>query len=157
MINVMQKAWEIAKDGQKKFGGKVKEYFSQALRMAWVIYKKGAAEMVELQGTEKQVAWANDIRKDVKEMFSILKVKFMSEKAKKMEKESYRTKREVEFALYEETILNNTSAKFFIENFGYLNGKELGEAIAITAKETAVANNIVPVAAQVMYSSSSNL
>lgn len=60
-MNVMKRAWEIAKEGQKKFGGKVKEYFAQALRMAWIIVKKGM-ELVELQGSEKQVKWANDIR-----------------------------------------------------------------------------------------------
>lgn len=36
----MSKAWEIARQGQKKFGGQIKEYFSQALRMAWGIVKK---------------------------------------------------------------------------------------------------------------------
>ena|SRR5690625_2261788 len=41
MRNVMKKAWEIAKEGQKKFGGKVKEYFAEALRMAWALVKKG--------------------------------------------------------------------------------------------------------------------
>ena len=35
MKNVMTRAWEIAKQGQKKFGGKVKEYFSSALKLAW--------------------------------------------------------------------------------------------------------------------------
>ncbi|PFW65271.1 hypothetical protein [Bacillus sp. AFS075034] len=38
-MNVMRKAWEIARKGQKQFGGKVKEYFSQALKMAWEIVK----------------------------------------------------------------------------------------------------------------------
>ena len=35
MKNVMIRAWEIAKDGVAKFGGKVKEYFAEALKMAW--------------------------------------------------------------------------------------------------------------------------
>jgi hypothetical protein len=34
-MNVMKRAWEIAKEGQTKFGGKVKEYFAEALKMAW--------------------------------------------------------------------------------------------------------------------------
>lgn len=40
----MVKAWEIARNAVKKFGGKVKEYFAQALKMAWSIVKapKGA-------------------------------------------------------------------------------------------------------------------
>lgn len=40
MKNVMTKAWEIAREGQKEFGGKVKEYFAEALKMAWKIIKK---------------------------------------------------------------------------------------------------------------------
>jgi len=35
MKNVMVKAWEIAKQGQVKFGGNVKQYFAVALKMAW--------------------------------------------------------------------------------------------------------------------------
>ncbi|NGP58131.1 hypothetical protein FLT15_10445 [Paenibacillus thiaminolyticus] len=42
--NVMTKAWEIAKEGVKKFGGSVKEYFAAALRMAWA-EKKGAKKV----------------------------------------------------------------------------------------------------------------
>jgi hypothetical protein len=45
MKNVMTKAWEIAYKGQKQFGGKVKEYFAEALRMAWEIIKKGASKL----------------------------------------------------------------------------------------------------------------
>lgn len=39
MKNVMTRAWEIAREGAKKFGGKVKEYFQQALVMAWKEFK----------------------------------------------------------------------------------------------------------------------
>jgi len=39
MRNVMIRAWEIAKEGQKKFGGKVSEYLSEAMKMAWAIEK----------------------------------------------------------------------------------------------------------------------
>lgn len=31
----MVRAWEIAKEGQMKFGGKVKEFFAAALKIAW--------------------------------------------------------------------------------------------------------------------------
>ena len=48
MKNVMTRAWEIAREGVKKFGGKVKEYFAQALVMAWAEIKKGV-EKVELE------------------------------------------------------------------------------------------------------------
>ena len=33
---VMTRAWEIAREAVDNFGGKVKEYFSEALKMAWV-------------------------------------------------------------------------------------------------------------------------
>ena len=39
----MVRAWEIARDAVKKFGGKVKEFFSMALTMAWEEVKEGAA------------------------------------------------------------------------------------------------------------------
>lgn len=32
---IMVSAWNIARQGQKEFGGKVSEYFAQALKMAW--------------------------------------------------------------------------------------------------------------------------
>lgn len=37
---VMIRAWEIARAGQKQFGGKVSEYFSEALKMSWKIEKQ---------------------------------------------------------------------------------------------------------------------
>ncbi|MGC4375943.1 hypothetical protein WD019_03225 [Fictibacillus sp. Mic-4] len=39
-MNVMKRAWEIARKGVERFGGKVKEYFAEALRMAWAEVKK---------------------------------------------------------------------------------------------------------------------
>lgn len=35
----MKKAWEIAKQGVAKFGGKVSEYISEALKIAWATLK----------------------------------------------------------------------------------------------------------------------
>lgn len=32
---IMNNAWAIAREGQKAFGGKVREYFNEALKMAW--------------------------------------------------------------------------------------------------------------------------
>lgn len=31
----MRRAWQIAKDAAAKFGGKAKEYLSEAMKMAW--------------------------------------------------------------------------------------------------------------------------
>lgn len=58
MQNVMKKAWEIAREGQIKFGGKVKEYFSAALRMAWSIVNR----MEKMRDVVKNVSvreWSN--------------------------------------------------------------------------------------------------
>lgn len=44
MKNVMVRAWEIAKAAVVKFGGKVKEYFAQALAQAWREVKKTVSE-----------------------------------------------------------------------------------------------------------------
>lgn len=46
---VMKRAWEITKEAVKKFGGKVKEYFAQALKMAWAEIKKGAKKMEKIK------------------------------------------------------------------------------------------------------------
>ena len=37
----MKRAWKIARQGQKNFGGSVKMYFSEALKQAWKEYKQG--------------------------------------------------------------------------------------------------------------------
>ena len=49
---VMQKAWEIAREGVEKFGGKVKEYFAKALKIAWAIVKKEENQMDKVNGYE---------------------------------------------------------------------------------------------------------
>lgn len=45
-MNVMKRAWEIAKAGQQKFGGKVKEYFAESLKLAWAEVKKGVKKSI---------------------------------------------------------------------------------------------------------------
>lgn len=47
MKNIMKRAWEIAKEAVKKFGGKVRQYFSEALRMAWKEAKNVAKKIVD--------------------------------------------------------------------------------------------------------------
>src|SRR5690625_1470416 len=49
---VMNKAWEIAIEGVKKFGGKVKEYFAKALKIAWALIKKEEKQMDMVNGYE---------------------------------------------------------------------------------------------------------
>ena len=67
MKNVMTKAWEIAREGAAKFGGKASEYFAKALKMAWAIIKKGVDMMdhkekfIEL--VKEFIALSNETRK----------------------------------------------------------------------------------------------
>lgn len=49
---VMNKAWEIAKKGQSKFGGKVIEYIAEALKIAWALVKKEEKQMDKVNGYE---------------------------------------------------------------------------------------------------------
>lgn len=47
---LMEKAWNIAREGQKAFGGKVSEYFAQALKMAWAQAKNA----IDIEALEKK-------------------------------------------------------------------------------------------------------
>lgn len=47
---IMIKAWKIAREGQKAFGGKVREYFAQALKMAWA----QAKNEIDVEALEKK-------------------------------------------------------------------------------------------------------
>ena len=47
---IMSNAWKIAREGQKKFGGKVSEYFAQALKMAWAQAKNS----IDIEALEKK-------------------------------------------------------------------------------------------------------
>lgn len=48
MTNVMSRAWEIAKEAVTKFGGSSKEYFAEALKMAWAEKKQGPKTIAEI-------------------------------------------------------------------------------------------------------------
>lgn len=58
MQQVMTKAWEIARAGQLKFGGKVSEYLSEALRMAWSMERE-MEKMKDIQTNVKVNEWKN--------------------------------------------------------------------------------------------------
>lgn len=47
---IMVNAWKIAREGQKAFGGKVRDYFAQALKMAWAQAKNG----LDIEALEKK-------------------------------------------------------------------------------------------------------
>lgn len=59
----MTKAWEIARKGAKQFGGSVKQYFGEALKMAWAIVKQ-TANTVTIQlaeGSRKHKSWVAEV------------------------------------------------------------------------------------------------
>lgn len=53
--NVMTIAWEIARKGVEKFGGKVKEFFSAALKTAWKIIKGEVKKSEKYEGVKFHV------------------------------------------------------------------------------------------------------
>lgn len=55
---IMKNAWEIAREGQKAFGGKVSEYFAESLKIAWAQAKNGLdIEALEKNGFRR---WSKD-------------------------------------------------------------------------------------------------
>lgn len=63
MKNVMTIAWGIAKEGAAKFGGSVKAYFAEALKMAWAETKAVATkiEIALAEGSRKHKSWIAEI------------------------------------------------------------------------------------------------
>ena len=120
MKEVMQTAWNIARQGQKKHGGKVSEYLSESLKIAWKIAKKlkGVKEVsneVKLIGSEKQIAWANDIRARVIPMMEAV-IDEIRESATATPSRAHFFQKYLD---HFETLKSNDSAKFWIETFGY--------------------------------------
>lgn len=67
MKNVMKRAWEIARNAVAKFGGKVKEYFTQSLKLAWAEVKQVVVSPVKKE--EKKVSKSMTALKEIKEVF----------------------------------------------------------------------------------------
>lgn len=99
LSNVMKKAWEIKKENKDNL-------FSLCLKMAWSIIKNGVKKMVELTGTEKQIAWAKDIKTNMLTAIS----KFVE-----CNKEDDSATAKIVFEAAK-NIENETSSKWFIEN-----------------------------------------
>lgn len=139
-MNVMKRAWVIAKEGVKKFGGNVKEYFAMSLKMAWEELKAMSNNVVELVGSEKQIKWAKDIiakakvaidqtkellEKDSKEAFE-------SGECSNFDEDDYKEDLEA-IALIDKKfneVFQNTSAKFYIELFGYSKEQQIIKDLA---------------------------
>ena len=126
MKNVFKKAHEITKNIIRK-GDSYRETFRLALIFVYSQIKKGVNKMVELKGTEKQVKWANDIRK---ELLSIVEesrnhqVERVSQKEDKVKKDGTVltaqdrvNKMNARFNNIVEVIESNNESVWFIENF----------------------------------------
>lgn len=48
----------------KRMEGDYKACFAYALKMQWACFKEAFSEPVQLEGSPKQIAWAEDLRKD---------------------------------------------------------------------------------------------
>lgn len=140
MENVMTRAWEIAKNAVVRFGGNAKEYFTESLKLAWKEVKLANMEVAKanhnraykvdailpvLNGSEKQIKWANDIRDifitnikhtlDHKEHLNNLsteKATFVAEKVNKIVRWAVENKTNASFWIYLETEICETTQMF---------------------------------------------
>ena len=51
----MTKAWKIAKEAAKKFGGKAIEYIAGAMKIAWAAAKGGNTSLAKFQAVEAKM------------------------------------------------------------------------------------------------------
>lgn len=118
---IMKRAWEIARSGQKQFGGKVREFFSEALKIAWAEARNGDRKMkvadptegtiFEVEATIDQLKSIADITHTVATMATKLRVKF--EKVGELDKNAY-LPGQIDVAFYNGEIMsfNETSGQF---------------------------------------------
>lgn len=135
----MTKAWEIAKQGQAKFGGNVKEYFATALKMAWTLVKKASSTVitplkaVALEGSEKQIEWAKKIRAEVYValLYEVQTEEYIQESSLPMGKSTV-VRRNVK-NLMTAMLSEETSEAYFnsLRSFQLDNAKESAKGIAI--------------------------
>lgn len=79
-MNAMKRAHEIRKSAAKKFNCKTSEIiFSLCLKMAWNEIKEG-----NMKGSEKQVAWAKDIKASTDKGFEAFKFRAKNAAANKI-------------------------------------------------------------------------
>ena len=132
MKNIMKEAHNLTKKIIRK-GDSYKATFRICLSYVHSQVKKGVNKMVELKGTEKQVKWALEIRKQVLEVIEnarTRKVEEVSKRADKVKKDGtvITAKDRVEkmnkrFNELTKSIENNESSVFFIENFSSITSR----------------------------------
>jgi len=118
---IMKKAWAIARKGHETFGGKVREYFSESLKIAWAEARNGERKMkiadptegtiFEVEATIEQLKSVADITHTVSTMATKLRVKL--EKVGELDKNAY-LPGQIDVAFYNGDIMifNETSGQF---------------------------------------------
>ena len=122
MKNIMKEAHKLTKEIKKEFP-EVDYKFQLGLCISYLSKNemKEDVEMVELKGTEKQVKWAEDIRKEVVEKLQNVKNEYekmileAEEKGKRFPKRYTKNVTALEKLLNE--VKENESAKAFIEEY----------------------------------------
>ena len=132
MKNIMKEAHNLTKKIIRK-GDSYRDTFRICLSYVHSQVKKGVNKMVELKGSEKQVKWALEIRKQVLEVIEnarTRKVEEVSKRADKVKKDGtvITAKDRVEkmnkrFNELTKSIENNESSVFFIENFSSITSR----------------------------------
>ncbi|MCC0752648.1 hypothetical protein KGF47_18170 [Clostridioides sp. ZZV13-5731] len=124
MKNLFKEAHKMARKIKAKYNNvDYKVQFSLCLSF---LNKKGDTEMEELKGSEKQIKWAIDIRKDLilfvdeLEKIKMERIKNEDYKIKDMSKGEMTERCKRKFERIREEIRNIESAKFFIDNFRYI-------------------------------------
>lgn len=95
----IKKAWQIRKQAAAKFSCKI-------MGISWKICLKMAKEVVSMIGSEKQVAWANDIKGKAINHLDEMRAKIVATNNKYAP---------IAIELID-SIINNESAKWWIEN-----------------------------------------
>lgn len=132
MKNIMKEAHNLTKKIIRK-GDSYKATFRLCLSFVHSQVKKGVNKMVELKGSEKQVKWALEIRKQTLEVIEnarTRKVEEVSKRPDKVKKDGtvITAKDRVEkmnkrFNELTKSIENNESSVFFIENFSSITSR----------------------------------
>ena len=111
--DIFKKAHKLTKEIIRK-GDNYRATFRLCLSFVYSQFKKGVVKMVELKGTEKQIKWAADIRKELVETLELVKeldIKRKTRKNKSFEESSKKVDSAIDF------MSNQTDSKFFIDNY----------------------------------------
>lgn len=118
---LMQKAHKLTKEIKVEYP-QVNYQMQLGLCISYLLENEEELIMVELKGSDKQVAWAEDIRKEVVELIEKMENK-VPELIKQVEESRNRNVSEqynADFKILKEFIYNKDHSKFYIDNFSAL-------------------------------------